>query len=255
MLASFRLYRRFYRVCRLNSIQVCVDALFGEKFVMRPLFGNDASLENDDLMRVANRAQPMGNGNYGASLHQPLEGFHHELLGFGVERGRRLVENQDWRVADDGASDADPLPLTAGKRGAALTDHRIKTMRHFGDEFFGIGKPGRLLNVALRGVGPAVGNVLANRAAKEDGVLLDKPYLVAQAIECEFAELDAVDCHAAARGVIESRDQTYDCGFAAAGWANDSDTLPGLDGEIYVAENRRLRIIGKGHAVEHDFAA
>ena len=57
-----------------------------------------------------------------ASIDQPLR--------FGVERRGRLVEDQDRRVADDGAGDADALPLAARQRHAALADHGVVALRH-----------------------------------------------------------------------------------------------------------------------------
>jgi hypothetical protein len=61
-------------------------------------------------------------------------------LGFGVERGRGLVEDQDRIVADHGAGDPDALALAAGQRVAALADHGVVPLRHPGDEFVGIGE-------------------------------------------------------------------------------------------------------------------
>ena len=48
-----------------------------------------------------------------------------ERLGLGVERRRRLVQDQDRRVAQDGARDGDALLLALGQRHAPLADHRV----------------------------------------------------------------------------------------------------------------------------------
>ena len=47
------------------------------------------------------------------------------LLGLGVERRGRLVEQQDARVLQDGAGDRDALLLAAGELQAALADHGV----------------------------------------------------------------------------------------------------------------------------------
>ena len=74
-------------------------------------------------MGVADRAQPVRDRDHGTALHQPLERLHHEFLGFGVERGSRLVQDEDRRVADDGAGDADALawpPDSVGPRSPTI---------------------------------------------------------------------------------------------------------------------------------------
>ena len=64
------------------------------------------------------------------AFHQPFQGLDHGLLGRCVEAGRRLVEDQDRRVADDRAGDGDPLALAAGERHAAFADHRVVALGH-----------------------------------------------------------------------------------------------------------------------------
>jgi hypothetical protein len=59
---------------------------------------------------------------------QLLEALEDLELGAGVERGGRLVEDQDLRVAHVGAGDGDLLPLAAGQFHAvleALADHLV----------------------------------------------------------------------------------------------------------------------------------
>ena len=47
-------------------------------------------------------------------------------LAFGVERRGRLVEQQQRRVAQNGARDGDALALAARQRDAALADRRVE---------------------------------------------------------------------------------------------------------------------------------
>ena len=66
----------------------------------------------------------MGEDQRRAALHQPVERLLDHRLVFGVDRGQRLVEHQDRRVAQQGAGDGDALALAAGEADAALADHR-----------------------------------------------------------------------------------------------------------------------------------
>ena len=65
----------------------------------------------------------------GAPRHQPLERELHHPLALGVERARRLVEQQDRAVGEDRARDREPLPLPAGQPHAALAEVAARSPR------------------------------------------------------------------------------------------------------------------------------
>src|SRR5215813_4782864 len=70
----------------LNAVQLGVDAPERNQLVVRALLRDDAVLEDDDLVRVANRRQSVGDGDHRPSLHESLEPLDDEALGLGVER-------------------------------------------------------------------------------------------------------------------------------------------------------------------------
>ena len=74
-----------------------------------------------------------------------------------------FVQNQDRRIANDGARDRDPLPLAAGKRHAALADDGVVALRHLLDEFVRVGQFGGAQNLRAARSGLAVGDVLPDR--------------------------------------------------------------------------------------------
>ncbi len=57
-------------------------------------------LEHDDAVRVADRREAVRDDERRPTAHQPLERFFDEVLALGVERARRLVEDQDARVLE-----------------------------------------------------------------------------------------------------------------------------------------------------------
>ena len=58
------------------------------------------------------------------------------FFGEGVDTGKRVVEDQDTRVAQDGAGNRRALLLAASERDAALADHGLIT----GGETFDIAR-------------------------------------------------------------------------------------------------------------------
>ena len=55
-----------------------------------------------------------------------VEGVLDELLGLGVHRGGRLVEDQDARVEGEGAGEGEELLLAHGERRAALLHRGVE---------------------------------------------------------------------------------------------------------------------------------
>ena len=59
--------------------------------------------------------EPVGDDERRAVAREAGERLLHEPLRFGIERARRLVEQQDRRVLEDGARERQPLALAAGQ--------------------------------------------------------------------------------------------------------------------------------------------
>ncbi len=99
----------------LRAIEFGVNSVPGHQFVVVP----DSLTTPPAITMIwsASRmvAKPVGDGDDGASLHQPLEGFNDQLLGFAIEGGGGFVEQQNGAVADHDAGDADALALAAGE--------------------------------------------------------------------------------------------------------------------------------------------
>ncbi len=78
---------------------------------MRALLDDPALRQDHQSIGGNHRAQPVGNHECGSSLHEVLERLLNESLRFGVERTRRLVEDEDLRDRRAGSSDRNALPL------------------------------------------------------------------------------------------------------------------------------------------------
>ena len=164
---------------------------------MRPLLGDFSAFDHENHVRVADRAQMVRDDDRGAAGHEVLERLDDRLFGRRVERGRRLVENQNRRVADDGAGDGDALALAAGEGHAAVADHGRVALRHRHDEVVRVGELGRAHGRFGIRIRAAVGNVLPDRRAEEQCVLQDEADLIAQRLERVLADVHAVDAHRA----------------------------------------------------------
>ena len=130
----------------------------------RTILDNDPASQHDNAIEVAKRRQAMGNRNHRASLHQPIECLTHGFLGFRVERRRRLVEQQNRGVLEEGARDGDALPLSRRKLGAAIADDRVNAFRKRVDELAAPGGIDGTHHFAIGCIGTPIADVLENRA-------------------------------------------------------------------------------------------
>ena len=93
-----------------------------------------------------------------------------------VERGGRLVEDEDRRVLQDHPRNRDALALAARQLDAALAHMRVVAappamVLEVHDEVVGVGEAGRLLDLGVGRTGLTVGDVLPDRPVQERRVL------------------------------------------------------------------------------------
>ena len=101
----------------------------------------------------------------GAPLGQPAHGVEHVGLGLGVEAGRRLVEDEERRVAHEGAGQGETLALAQRQAGAALAQPGVDAL---GQAPHDVGQPGGLQRGRHLGVGGA-GSPDAGRCRPRSG--------------------------------------------------------------------------------------
>ena len=146
------------------------------------------------------------------------------LLGVGVHRRQRIVEDQDPRVDEQRAREGRPLLLAARQRDAALADHRVVALRERRDVLV---EP-RDAAAAARGSAPAsrrpsspppTPNAMLSAIVSENrnGSCGTKPMAPRSTRERQVAHVHAVDEHRARRRVVQPRQQADQRGLARPG--------------------------------------
>ena len=119
---------------RLQEMQVGVAAVRADEVVVRAVFHDASALDRDDAVGAAHRREAMGDDEDRAPLRNAPHVVLDDPLALVIERARRLVEDQDARIGDEGARDGDALALAAGEIAAALADDRVVAFRQLQDE-------------------------------------------------------------------------------------------------------------------------
>ncbi len=141
----------------------------------------------------------------------------------GVEVGERLVEQEDARVADDGAADGDALALAAGE----LLGLAVEQVGDLQDA-------GRVLDPRLGGLGVDLRQLEAEAHVVVDGHVRVERVGLEHHRDAALGRRQVVDDLVAdqqlARGdVLEPGDQAQQGGLAAARGADEDHELVGLD--------------------------
>ena len=116
-----RLLFEFF-LTQLRHGDLAVDRAGYHQFVMCAEPGNLAAVEHEDLIGIADSADALGNDDLcraGQLLCKPLA---EHCVGLIVQRGERIVENQNFRLSCQRPCDGKPLLLPAGDVPAKLGD-------------------------------------------------------------------------------------------------------------------------------------
>ena len=104
---------------------------------VRAILDDLPGMEDDDAVEVGDRGQAVCDDDGRAALHELRDALLNVPLGHRVEAGRRLVQEEDRRVLENGPGDRDPLALaTAELMRIALgvgriQSHRFQQIRNF----------------------------------------------------------------------------------------------------------------------------
>ena len=103
--------------------------------------------------------------------------------------------------------------------------------------------------------GLAVCDILQHRPGEQVDFLLHHADGFAQALLRQCADVLPVDADAAARHIVEARNQVAQRGFARAGRPDQGNRLPRTDGHVQVVDDLGVVVlIVEGNVVERDFA-
>ena len=88
-----------------------------------------ALLHHHDALEPLDGGEAVRDDDGGAAHHQIGQPGLHQPFILGIQRAGRLVQQQQRRIAQDGAGDRQALALAAGQRHAALADQGVETLR------------------------------------------------------------------------------------------------------------------------------
>src|SRR4051812_10654386 len=101
-------------------------------------------------------------------LAQPFDRIEYQALRHGVERRRWFIEDQDRRVLQEGARDAQPLLLSARESTAGFGQFGVITLWKTADEVVRMCAARRILDLGGGRIKPPVSQILPDAARQHD---------------------------------------------------------------------------------------
>ena len=183
---------------------------------------------------------------------QAAQGGPDRVLGAVVEHAGRLVEEQDARLAGQGAGNQETLDLAAGQSDPALRDLRVHPHRHGLDVLV---EPGRARRVPCL---PLAERRIADDVPEDAGrgklsILQHHAELAAHRLEVERQQVVSVEQHASGNRSFEAEQQPIQRRLAGTGRTHEGHVLPRTNVEGHVLERVAIRRgIAEGHVLEFD---
>src|SRR5437763_15974720 len=149
----------------------------------------------------------MRNENRRASPHHVTEMIQDLVFGVRIYAGKRIVQNQNAGIANQGAGYCGALLLSAGERDSALANQSFVLFGKLFDVSGYVRCLRRPANFHVAGLGHTESDVLANSFAEEKSLLrneTDVPTKIGQRI---VPDGEAVNQNRSGFGIVDARNQ------------------------------------------------
>ena len=172
-------------------------------------------------------------------------------LVFRIGGARRLVEDKDGRVLQDGARDSDTLALPSRHPVAKASHLGVVAFRQRHDEIVDAGKPRGPAHVLDRGV-EAHPDVLQDAAAREERLLEDDGDMRQKVVVIDRPHILPTDEHFAGIGIVEAADELDQGRLPRTGRPDDRKSLSLGDAQRYPAHHLARGVVGEPHVAKLD---
>src|SRR5215216_1932150 len=139
-----------------------------QKLLVGTLFDDFPILDDDYLIRIADRGQAVSDDKTGPSFHQAQEGFLDARFRARVYTGRCFIEDENTRVRKNRAGDREQLALSLAQVTGAFGKSGLISERQLMNEVIRIRKFCRLDTFLIRRVESAIADVFLDRIGKQE---------------------------------------------------------------------------------------
>ena len=176
----------------------------------------------------------MGDDEGGTACQQVFDALLYQQLGFGVDAGGGLIQNEDGGIGNHGAGKGEELLLADGQAAAPFAQYSVIALFQPHDEVMGIHRFGSSYDFIIRCVKLSIADVVPDGAGEQEVVLGHDAHLPPQAFDGNLLHVMAVDVHMALLNVVKTADQIDDGGFSGSGRSHQRDGFAGTDVKAHI---------------------
>ena len=206
-------------------------------------FDDRSVIKNQNLIGFHDSAQAMRNNQRCPSAQRFLQRLMNERFIFRVKVCGCFIEDQYAGICDECAGETNQLLLPLREVGRVLVDERVVVLRHRADEVVRLRGARRPHDLRFARAGAAVGDVLADAAGEEPGVLQHHAEHAPQRPALQRADIHPVDADRAVPDVVEPQQQIDQRRLARARRTYDGDRLTGLNINRQVVDERGVLLL------------
>ena len=211
---------------------------------------HDATVVHDENhVGFLHRGHTLGDDDLRGVGNLMMECGTNQLIGFGVDRGCGIVEDQDFRLFQQRTRNAQTLALAAGNVGTALFDVRIVLIGEFLNEAVSLRKLARVANLFISGVWIAPTQIFGDGSGEEHVLLQHHGNLITQYFQIVITHIHAADLQRTFGHVIQTWHKLHQTGLCGTGAADDADGHAGMNLQINIVKHR---LFGSGGITEGD---
>src|SRR5216684_3487319 len=177
----------------LQVMQPRITAALADQLVVRAVLDDAAALKGYDAIDAADGRKSVGNDEHGPAFDDTPHVVLNDPLALVIKSARRLVEDQNSRIHDEGAGDGDTLPLPTRETAAPLADDGVIAFGQFQDEVVRAGERGGGDDTLHRHRRVGERNIVAHGGVEQHVFLQHDSDLPAQPGNIRYGEIDAID--------------------------------------------------------------
>ena len=154
--------------------------------------GHPALMEYNDLVRMADGADALGDNQHGRPLCLLGKRFAQSGVCLKVQSRKTVVKNIELGFLYKGSGDGQALLLSAGKVGDSLGHIGVQPIRERADEITGLRHVRGVHQLIFAGIFIAVAQVAGNGAGEEPGFLLYIGEMIPQTLLGHLPDVGAI---------------------------------------------------------------
>src|SRR5262249_32285840 len=138
----------------------------GHQLIVRSRVDHPAAVQHNNFISSMNRRESMRDHDRGSTLHQISKSPLNPSLRLSVQRGSRLIQNEDRRILEYSASNRNPFPLTARQLHTSLANQSVVTAA-FQNKVVRIRRARRGFDSVPIKIPASIGDVVDDRIVKQ----------------------------------------------------------------------------------------